>query len=127
MKMNSTPMRAEKMVFTKNRELDRCRLLMDCRPSCTTRGMEAKLESSSTRLDTVRAASLPEAMATEQSASFRASTSLTPSPVMATVWPSAFRALTKASFCWGVTRPNTAYSFTARRMSSSVSKTEASM
>ena len=126
MKINSTAISAEKMVFAKNRELERCKLLMERRPSWTTTGMEAKLESSSTRLETVRAASLPEAMAMEQSASFRASTSLTPSPVMATVCPWAFRALTKLSFCWGVTRPKTEYSFTARRISSSVRRVVAS-
>ena len=98
---------AEKIDFTRNREAERCKLLMERRPSCTTRGMEAKLESSSTSWETVRAASLPDAIAMLQSASFRANTSLTPSPVMATVCPWALSALTKESFCWGVTRPNT--------------------
>ena len=90
---------------------------MDRRPSCTTTGMEAKLESSSTRLETVRAASLPEAMAMEQSASFKASTSLTPSPVMATVWPWLWRARTIFRFWLGSTRPKTVYSRTALAMS----------
>ena len=35
--------------------------------------------------------------------------SLTPSPVIATVFPRAFRALTSVAFCSGVTRPNTVY------------------
>ena len=42
------------------------------------------------------------------SASLRASTSFTPSPVIATVRPRDCRALTMACFWWGVTRPNTA-------------------
>ena len=82
-------------------------LLMTCRPSATMDGMEAKSESSSTSLEICEAAWLPEAIAMPQSASFSARTSLTPSPVMATVWPAPFRALTSASFCWGVTRPKT--------------------
>ncbi len=44
-------------------------------------------------------------MATPMSASLSASTSLTPSPVMATVWPSACRAWTMARFWSGATRP----------------------
>ena len=89
-------------------------LLITRRPSCTTWGMEAKLESSSTTWATWQAASDPEAMATPQSASFRASTSLTPSPVMATVWPAFCSAFTSLRFWSGVTRPNTLYSRTAR-------------
>ena len=60
-------------------------LLMTRRPSATTEGMEEKSEFMRTRSEIWAATSLPEAMATLQSASFRASTSLTPSPVMATV------------------------------------------
>ena len=41
------------------------------------------------------------------SASFSASASFTPSPVMATTWPLDCRAPTIARFCCGVTRPNT--------------------
>ena len=62
---------------------------MTRRPSATTAGMEEKSEFMSTRSEIWAATSLPEAMAMLQSASFRASTSLTPSPVMATVWPSS--------------------------------------
>ena len=40
-----------------------------------------------------------------QSASLRASTSFTPSPVMATVWPCLLRAWTNFRFWLGVTRP----------------------
>ena len=53
------------------------------------------------------AASLPEAIATEQSASFMARMSLTPSPVIATVWPAFCMACTSFCFCAGVTRPKT--------------------
>ena len=60
-------------------------LLITRRPSATTAGMDAKFESISTIFATCRAASLPEAIAIEQSASFSASTSFTPSPVIATV------------------------------------------
>ena len=47
-------------------------------------------------------------MAMPRSASLRASTSLTPSPVMATTWPREPRASTMARFWWGTTRLNTA-------------------
>ena len=79
----------EKIFFTKNREADRSMLLITRLPSRTIWGRASKLESSSTIWETCWAASLPAAMATEQSASLRASTSLTPSPSMATVWPLA--------------------------------------
>ena len=84
--------RKEKMVLTRNSTAVRVILLMTRRPSMTTLGREEKLESSSTSWEICRAASLPEAMAILQSASLRASTSLTPSPVMATVCPSSCRA-----------------------------------
>ena len=57
------------------------------RPSATTSGMWEKSLSASTISETLRAAADPEAMATEQSASRRARTSFTPSPVMATSVP----------------------------------------
>ena len=97
----------EKMFFTRNSVAERSMLLMTRRPSATTLGMEAKLESSSTMWLTWLAASLPEAMAMEQSASLSASTSFTPSPVIATVCPRALSARTKRRFWSGVTRPNT--------------------
>lgn len=77
------------------------------RPSATTEGRVAKLSSSSTICATARVASLPEPIATPMSASLRASTSLTPSPVIATVCPRAWRAPTSSRFCCGVTRPKT--------------------
>ena len=97
----------EKTVFTRKSEAERCRLLIERLPSATTSGMREKSLSTSTTSETLRAASDPEAMATEQSASRRARTSLTPSPVMATVWPRPLSARTSPRFCWGVTRPNT--------------------
>ena len=99
----------EKIVFTRKSEAELWMLLMTRRPSRTIYGMDAKLESSSTRLEQSFAASLPAAMATLQSASFRASTSLTPSPVIATVCPFFFKACTMDFFCSGVTRPKTEY------------------
>lgn len=56
------------------------------RPSATTFGMLAKSLSTSTSYATLRAAPEPAAMATLQSAALSASVSLTPSPVIATVW-----------------------------------------
>ena len=83
--MEMTARIREKMFFTRYSEAARSMLLMTRRPSATTEGMEEKSEFISTRSEIWAATSLPEAMATLQSASFRASTSLTPSPVMATV------------------------------------------
>ena len=114
------------MFLTRYSEALRSMLLMTRRPSATTDGMEAKFESSSTMCDTWHATSLPEAMAMEQSASLSASTSLTPSPVMATVWPSALSACTRLRFCAGVTRPKTVYLPAASRMASSVVSVRAS-
>ena len=77
------------------------------RPSATTGGSASKVESSSTSCATARVASDPEPIATPMSASFNASASFTPSPVIATVCPRPWSALTIARFCCGVTRPNT--------------------
>jgi hypothetical protein len=46
-------------------------------------------------------------MATPMSAAFRAGASLTPSPVIATTWPSACRASTMRILCSGETRAKT--------------------
>ena len=78
-------------------------------PSTTTLGIDEKLLSNKTRWLTLRAASLPAAMATEQSASLIAKISFTPSPIIATVCPFAFCALISKHFCSGVTLPNTVY------------------
>ena len=91
----------------------RSTLLMTRRPSASTLGSVENLSSSRTSWATARDAELPDPMAMPMSASLRASTSFTPSPVMATVWPRACRASIMARFWWGVTRPNTAPAATA--------------
>ena len=106
-KMQIAASAIEKRVLVRNSAAERCRLLMERRPSATTAGMAAKSFSTNTISATLRAASEPAAMATEQSASLSASTSFTPSPVMATVRPRRWRACTSSRFCCGVTRPNT--------------------
>ena len=100
----------EKIFFTRYRDAARSMLLMTRRPSATTDGMEAKSEFISTRSEICAATSLPEAMATLQSASFKAKTSFTPSPVMATVCLFSWRAWTSSFFWLGFTRPKTLYS-----------------
>ena len=90
--------RKEKIFFTRNRLAERWMLLTTRLPSITTDGIHAKLDSSNTTCEACTAASLPDAMATLQSASFNASTSLTPSPVIATVLPWSLRACTNLRF-----------------------------
>ena len=91
------------------------------RPSATTGGSASKVESISTSCATARVASDPEPIATPMSASFNASASFTPSPVIATVCPRPWSALTIARFCCGVTRPKTeCRSTTSASASSSV-------
>jgi len=60
-------------------------------------------------------------IAIPMSADFSAGASLTPSPVIATTWRSAWRASTIRSLCAGATRANTEVSRTAAANSSSVS------
>ena len=67
--------------------------------------MEAKLSSANTISDASLAASVPfMPIATPTSARFRAGASLTPSPVMATIWWLACKAATKRSLCSGLAR-----------------------
>ena len=73
-------------------------LLTTLLPSSTTSGIHEKSDSRSTSWDACAAASLPDAMAMLQSASLSARTSLTPSPVMATVCPAFFRIRTNFRF-----------------------------
>ena len=80
---------SEKIFFTRNRLAERWMLLTTRRPSSTTSGIRAKSDSSSTTCALCAAASLPDAIATLQSASFIARMSFTPSPVMATVCPAS--------------------------------------
>ena len=124
--MHTRASTAEYTVFMRKSEAERCRLLMERLPSATTSGRWAKSLSASTISATFLAAAEPDAMATEQSASFRASTSFTPSPVMATTWPASRSVRTRRRFMCGVTRPNTRHSATAAATSASVSRVEAS-
>ena len=94
-------------VFIKNSVEDCWTLFITCLPSFTTEGSDENLESSKTRLLSPLATSLPSAIAMEQSASFSAKVSFTPSPVIATTLPSFFSDFTKISFCSGLTRPKT--------------------
>jgi len=102
-----------------NKKIDDVRwiLLITRRPWATTLGIEAKLLSIKTRWLTFRAASEPAAIAIEQSASRSAKISFTPSPVIATVRPAFLNSLTNISFCSGLTRPKTVYSFATLRTS----------
>ena len=78
------------------------------RPSCTADTIEAKLSSRSTICEASLAASVPLwPMAMPMSACLSAGASLTPSPVMATVWPRDCSARTMRSLCSGVVRANT--------------------
>lgn len=97
-----------------------------CLHSNTTYGIRPKSESKSTVCAACAAASLPDAIAILQSASFIASISFTPSPVMATVCFCFWSALTMSCFCLGVTLPNTVYLSTASVISFSDAKVEAS-
>lgn len=83
---------------------ERSKLLIDWRPSSIMLGTAEKSESRRTSLALRRAASEPSPIAMEQSASFMAKISLTPSPVIATVRPCLFRAEMSCFFCEGVTR-----------------------
>ena len=123
----SRAIRREKTFLPMYRLPERSRLLTTLRPSSTTAGIFPKSDSSSTSCEACTAASLPEAMATEQSDSFIARISLTPSPVMATVCPASFSALTKSFFCSGETRPKTVYLRIADFAASSVVSVDASM
>ena len=84
-------------------------LLITRLPSFTILGIEPKLLSCKTRLETFLAASLPDATETAQSASFIARISFTPSPVIATVLPAFLIERISIAFCSGVTRPKTVY------------------
>ncbi len=99
--------RIEYTVLDRNSVATRSMLAMTRRPSATTCGSVAKSLSSSTIRATARAAGLPLPIATPTSASLRARTSFTPSPVIATVCPRAVSARTSARFCSGATRPST--------------------
>ena len=69
-----------------------------------------KIRGQQDKLRHLSSASLPDAIAMLQSASFSAKTSLTPSPVIATVCPAFLRLRMSTLFCSGVTLPKTVYS-----------------
>ncbi len=89
-------------------------------PSFRAKGMAEKESPSSTIAATLRVALLPLSMAMPILAFFSDSTSLTPSPIMATYSPEARRAETSASFCCGEMRPNTVASTAVCRNSPSL-------
>ena len=103
----------ENIFFTKNSPADLWMLLTTRLPSSTTFGIFEKSLSKSTTCETWHAASLPEDIATLQSASLSARTSFTPSPVIATVFPISFSRFTILRFISGVTRPKTVYLLSA--------------
>ena len=104
-----TDISKEKIFFTRNKLEERSMLLTTWRPSKTTSGIVEKSESNNTTCEACAVAWFPEAMAILQSASFMAKISLTPSPVIATVWSNFFNNNTNCFFCSGVTRPKTVY------------------
>ena len=78
------------------------------RPSLTALTIVAKLSSVSIMVAASLATSVPVTpIAIPISAVLRAGASLTPSPVMATMWPSAFKALMIRTFCSGAVRAKT--------------------
>ena len=94
------------------------------RPSRTAATMVAKLSSARIILAASLVTPVPVMpMAMPMSADFNAGASLTPSPVMATMLPSAWRASTMRSLCSGATR---AYTETDRTRSVSASSSRAS-
>ena len=116
---NNTASIVAYIVFTKNNVADLCILFIVLLPSSTILGIDLKSESINTNCDTFLAASLPFTTDILQSAFFNASTSFTPSPVIATVCFSSFSASINSFFCSGVTLPNTVY-LTAASLSSSI-------
>ena len=110
----------ENIFFTRNSEAVLWILLTTLLPSRTTDGIHEKSELTSTICAALHAASLPEPKAMLQSALLSASTSLTPSPVIATTSPLSLRACIILLFCSGCTLPNTVYFSAAASSSSSV-------
>ena len=79
-------------------------MLIVWRPSSIIDGTAEKSEFKRTSLAERRAASEPSPIAIEQSASVMARISLTPSPVIATVFPCFLRASISYFFSFGLTR-----------------------
>ena len=102
--------RTDKTYFIKNTPAVLVTLWMTFLPSITTCGRCVKSESIRTTCAICLLASLPSAIAIEQSASLSARRSFTPSPVIATLCPCLWNAFTSSCFCLGVTLANTVYS-----------------
>ena len=98
--VNTSPM------FDESRKRRNLRMLARmARPSRTAVMMVAKLSSARIMSAASFVTSVPVTpMATPMSADFNAGASFTPSPVMATMLPSAWRASTILSLCSGATR-----------------------
>ena len=116
---NRLRQKAEYSVLMKKTPADRVTLCTTRRPSSRTSFSTAKSESSSTSCAVCRAASLPCPTEMLQSASFSASRSFTPSPVMATVCFCRWNACISCRFCCGVTLPKTVYCCAAASISDS--------
>ena len=90
------------------------------RPCSTADWRVAKLSSVRIMSAAPFATSVPVIpIAIPMSACLRAGASFTPSPVIATMWPRAWRAFTNRSFCSGATRAKTVVSSATRGKSSS--------
>ena len=108
---------AEYIVLTKNK-LDVVWILFIARrPSNTASFKDEKLESIRINCEIFLAAELPDATEIEQSDSFKAKISLTPSPIIETLCPFIFIAIIISLFLSGVTRAKIEYLFTAFKMS----------
>ncbi len=92
-KIGSSAIPAIGMCTASKYDIDFCKLSKMRRPSRIARTMDAKLSSSKTRDAASRATSVPRPpIAMPTCAALSAGASLTPSPVMATISPSAFKA-----------------------------------
>ena len=116
----NTVVRIENIFLTRKSDADVCILFTTLLPSRTTSGIFEKSESRRTICAALLAASLPDAIATLQSAHLSARTSLTPSPVIATTLPACLKACIICFFCSGITLPNTVYLCMAAFISSSL-------
>ena len=98
----------------------RVRLSYSPRPSSTALTMVEKL--SSVRIITAASwvTSVPVPIVIPMSAFFTAGASLTPSPVIATIWPFFLRTSTRRTLCPGLTRAITPMPSTLTRASSSL-------
>ena len=122
-----SPSTKEYSVFTRYNEAVLVILPITRRPSATTAGSELKSRSNRTICAACSVASAPPPMAMEQSAALSEGMSFTPSPVMATLCPSALSASTKICFRAGVSRPKITLSAAAARSSSSLRREQSAI